>query len=321
MIELTDITIPNSDAIITARNKVYRLLLDLGIRLPTVIRTSIYVSEVLRKLLVEKTAPQLRFSFTKHLGFYHIHIFISCSPDLYEKIKALGTFRNTALFRKNETDTFLDLCLKITDKEFIPNEEFLQNEKERLIQQSTGEMVQEIRYKNLELTKAIEDLKNSSRMIQTEKMRALGSMTAGVAHELNNPMMGILNFIQYAIKHTEEDDRKYRPLVDAEREVKRCQEIITNLLTFSRMKAEGEETLAKIKPSVLFERTEKLQAYKIRSLDIKIIKHFPEEEPEIKLKVNNIQQVVLNLVTNAMDAMKGCEKESLASLLKPLRSV
>ena len=158
-------------------------------------------------------------------------------------------------------------------------------------------------------------LKTSSEMIQTEKMRALGSMTAGVAHELNNPMMGILNFIQYAIKHTKEDDRRYEPLVDAEREVRRCQDIITNLLTFSRVKAEGEEEFSLIKPSVLFDRIVQLHTYKLRSTNIHVNKHYPKDEAAVRMKVNKMQQVILNLVTNAIDAMKDCEKKELTLIV------
>ncbi|MBU0988258.1 MAG: histidine kinase, partial [Proteobacteria bacterium] len=78
-------------------------------------------------------------------------------------------------------------------------------------------------------------------LIHTEKIAALGSMTAGIARELNNPMMGMLNFIRYCLKHTSKEDRRYEVLLDAERETQRCVEIVRKLLTFSRVEKEGEE--------------------------------------------------------------------------------
>jgi signal transduction histidine kinase len=311
MIELSSIQVSCYDDVIETRNKVFRLALDLDVSINASTRLATLVSEVLDTALVEVKTTNVKFVFTKDRGFYYLHIYIACTKAIYMKFKQVSIFKNIKFQSLDDQKPFMELTLRVMDENFIPNEEFLQEERERLIQQSSGEMLQEIRRKNLDLTKAIEDLKNSSQTIQVEKMRALGSMTAGVAHELNNPMMGIMNFVQYAIKHTDEDDRKYRPLVDAEREIKRCQEIITNLLTFSRMKAEGEEGYAQIKPSLLFERTIKLQSYKIRSVDVTIKKHFPKEEPNMEIKVNNVQQVILNLVTNAIDAMKKCDKREL----------
>ncbi len=311
MIELSTMQVNQYNSIIETRRKVYQLALDLSFNTNISTYLALLVSEMLQVLLIEEKLVEVKFAFAKELGHYFLHIYLSCSEALYHRLQEDYFFQQGTFCTLTSQKSFILLKQKISLPSFKPDEAFLQAEKERLIQQSRGEMLQEIRQKNLELHKALRDLKASSDMIQSEKMRALGGMTAGVAHELNNPMMGILNFIQYAIKHTSEDDRRYRPLMDALHEVNRCQDIISNLLTFSRMKAEGDEEYSFIKPSILFERILQLLSYNIRSNDVRIIKNYAQNEPDIAIKENKMQQVILNLVMNAIDAMKQSETREL----------
>lgn len=310
MVELSKTKIDSHDKIIEMRNKIYRLSQDLAINSIKTTNISTLASEVLRASLKELSAAQVVLTFSKYHGFYYLDILIECSQKIY------NDFANKCILCKKEyvadnNISYLKISEKVQDQNFIPNKNFIQSEQERLIQQSSSEMLHEIRRKNEELSKELKDLKSSGELIHIEKMRALGGLTAGVAHELNNPMMGILNFVQYAIKHTDEDDRKYRPLVDAEREVKRCQDIISNLLTFSRMKAEGEEEFTEIKISEICDRIIKLLAYKIRANNVNIKTIIPDNEQKISLKVNKIQQVILNIAANAIDAMHDCSKKDL----------
>lgn len=312
MIELSVFAIKNYNAVIEARKKLYRLSIDLGFDQKLSTQLAVSLSELLRELLCLNQCPEVKFAFSKKEGKYSLHVCIYCSNEIYKQLKHTQTYNDILFENKEESESYIVLSALILNPSFVPDDEFLQKERERLIQQSSNEMLYEIRRKNAELSKALDELKTSAQTIQVEKMRALGDMTAGVAHELNNPMMGILNFIQYAIKHTDEEDRKYRPLVDAEREVKRCQDIITNLLTFSRMKAEGEEGFKPGKLSQLCRRIVKLHSYKIRSANVEIEECFPETEPLIDIKANKVQQVVLNFVTNAIDAMQDREQKKLS---------
>jgi signal transduction histidine kinase len=159
--------------------------------------------------------------------------------------------------------------------------------------------------------------KQSAQLIQTEKMSTLGTMVAGVAHELNNPMMGILNFIQYCLKHTAKNDRKYDILMDAEREVNRCQDIVQNLLTFSRIEIEGREEYKMESCSVILHRVFKLLSYQIRKLGVSVTLQNAEETPDVFLRVNNIQQVFLNVMTNALQALEDREKKEINVDIRP----
>lgn len=183
------------------------------------------------------------------------------------------------------------------------NENLISQNLDELIKKSREELTIEIEQKNTELNAMLEQLKTSSSLIQTEKMRALGIMTAGVAHELNNPMMGILNFVQYCIKKIPPDNKCNSVLIDAEKEVKRCIDIVRNLLTFSRMEKEGDEIAIPTNVDELITRVISVLTYKIRKEHANIIKIVPDELPLIKLKPHKFQQVLLNFIGNAIDAV------------------
>ena len=78
-------------------------------------------------------------------------------------------------------------------------------------------------------------------MMQVEKMSTVGTLASGVAHELNNPLMSVLGFTQYCLKHTVKEDKIFAVLQDVEQEAMRCIGIVKNLLTFSHMGKEGVE--------------------------------------------------------------------------------
>ena len=148
-------------------------------------------------------------------------------------------------------------------------------------------------------------------LIQSEKMSSVGTMVAGVAHELNNPLTGIIIYAQHCMKRTEENDRRYAVLDDIVKEARRCSEIVQNMLTFSRMEGEKEEDYPKASIPELVEKVVSLLTYRVRAEHVSIIAAFPEDMPDIPMKANSIQQVLLNLIANAMDAMGACETREI----------
>lgn len=169
-----------------------------------------------------------------------------------------------------------------------------------------------------EIRKAEKMLKDSQiQLFQSEKMSAVGTMVAGVAHELNNPMMGLLNYIQYCHKRTAEDDKRYTVLEDAIRETHRCIDIVQNLLTFARMEKEGEEGFNKESCAVVLERVLKLLSYRIGLDGVSITHYIAEETPEIWMRANSIQQVFFNLITNALDAVAESPRKDIHIDIRP----
>ena len=153
--------------------------------------------------------------------------------------------------------------------------------------------------------------KQSAILIQTEKMSAMGMMAAGVAHELNNPMMGILNFAQYCSKHTSIEDKRFSVLKDIEQETKRCVSIVQNLLTFSHSRKEKEDEYQKEDFNVIIERVLKLLSYRIRKQNVVVKHNLAEKVPKIFMKADQIQEVILNLLTNALDALEESAKKEI----------
>ncbi len=167
----------------------------------------------------------------------------------------------------------------------------------------------------------ITDISDSKRMeqerIQMEKLSSLGTMAAGIAHELNNPMMGMLGFVEYCIKHTTKEDRRYIVLKDTIHEIKRCTDIVGNLLTFSRVE-KGKEEYEKQSFTTIFDRVLRLLSYRITKENVSITQQIAEEASEIWMKTGNIQQVFLNLITNALDVLEESENKEIHVDVRPV---
>ncbi|MEE9591773.1 MAG: ATP-binding protein, partial [Thermodesulfobacteriota bacterium] len=174
------------------------------------------------------------------------------------------------------------------------------------------ERVLEATRKSKQLEELLEKLKASqSQLVQAEKMGALGTLSAGIAHELNNPMMGILNFTQYCIKHTSKDEKIHSILKDIERETNRCAVIVKDLLTFARQQTESIEDVHEEDCTELLGLVFKLLGYQLGKEGVNVTTHYAEMVPKVSMKKNSIQQVLLNIMGNSIDAMKGREKKEI----------
>jgi PAS domain S-box-containing protein len=138
------------------------------------------------------------------------------------------------------------------------------------------------------------------KLAQTEKLSALGQMVAGIAHELNNPLTGVIGFTQILQERTE-DEPSARNLDKILHEAKRCQEIVANLQTFSSRcsidKKPGD--LNQLLQDALIACTPRL-----REQGIEVVREMTENLPAVPMDAQNMQRVLVQLIENAEQAMR-----------------
>ena len=140
----------------------------------------------------------------------------------------------------------------------------------------------------------------TAKLFQSEKMSAVGQLTSGLAHEINNPIGVILGFSQGIIKRVKEDSPLYMPLKSMEREAVRCKNLVNELLLFS---STGKTHSEKIQINALIEETIEFVGARAKDGRVEIEKKYNDNLPELTMNKNQIQQVIVNICNDAFDAM------------------
>jgi PAS domain S-box-containing protein len=134
----------------------------------------------------------------------------------------------------------------------------------------------------------------------SQKMAAVGQLAGGVAHEINNPLTVILGFAQLELLSAEKNSTLHQSLEAMERESLRCKKLVSDLLMFSRDWKE-EKLIGDINEVV--ENAFMLVESQLKSKKIAVSKNYEQSLPEIMMNADRMQQVIINLLSNAKDAV------------------
>jgi len=154
-------------------------------------------------------------------------------------------------------------------------------------------------------------------IFQSDKMASLGKLAAGVAHEINNPLTGILTYSSFLLKRTKGQPEFQEDLSIIVRETKRSREIVKGLLDFARQTVPKKNN-AQI--NNIIKRATEVINNQLNINHIKLDQQLEKDLPEIKIDSNQIQQVIINLFVNSIQAFKdGNGKISVSTKLINLK--
>jgi signal transduction histidine kinase len=174
---------------------------------------------------------------------------------------------------------------------------------ERSSQDEIGDLAESFNQMTSELDRRERELEETqAALVQSEKMAAFGQLGAGIAHEVKNPLAGILGFAQLSLRKAEKDSPLYKNLEVIEKETKRCKNIIENLLKFARQEQ------VSFQPTDLNQVVDDAVAivgHQLGIHQVNVVKVLAPGLPAIMGNANQIQQVIMNLLINAEQAMDG----------------
>ena len=162
------------------------------------------------------------------------------------------------------------------------------------------------------LKKRDEQLKEftTQRIMASERLALIGQLSANVAHELNNPLTGIVTYSHLILEETEYDDPQRNSIEKIVGQATRCRDIIRGLLDFSRQR-KPNKSLSNI--NTVMEQCLSFVENQALFLNIQINKNFQEDLPMIVIDPSQMERVIMNMIINASEAMDGSGDLSLTT--------
>jgi two-component system NtrC family sensor kinase len=137
-------------------------------------------------------------------------------------------------------------------------------------------------------------------LVQSDKMASLGRLAAGVAHEINNPLTGVLTYSSFLLKRTKENPQMQEDLNVIVRETMRSREIVKGLLDFARQSAPKKH---QVDINEVIKRAISVVNNQLKYSRINLTTELNDQISKVTADANQIQQVCLNLLLNAIDAI------------------
>lgn len=147
-----------------------------------------------------------------------------------------------------------------------------------------------------------EKLKLERQLLRSEKLSSLGKLSAGIAHEINQPLTGVLTFAHLLLRQHKNDEKTRKDLEVIVRETTRIRGIVQGILDFAR------ETPMQKRPRRIEEvvdQTLEIVVHQQRFFGISLVKQYDPSVPEVVIDSNLMEQVFMNVILNALEAMTG----------------
>ncbi len=208
----------------------------------------------------------------------------------------LARFRSESALHEGGRVTRFELCLKSESGERIP------------VQISVSPYMDEGEHRgcfavvrDLRAEKKVEQERRAmqEQLAQAEKLSALGEVISGIAHELNNPLTGVMGYSELLLGGEAAPEAR-KNLEKIHKEALRCQKIVQNLLIFSRRRAPERKA---VRLNELAESTLELRASQLKVDGIEVVMRLEENLPGITGDFHQLQQVFFNIINNAHQAM------------------
>ncbi len=184
----------------------------------------------------------------------------------------------------------------------------------RFANDETGELAQAFNRMTANLQKSLADLERTvgtlkatqAQLIQSEKLSAVGQFVAGIAHELNNPLTTVIGFSELLQQNDTLDPKTRTQLGYIGKSALRCHKIVHSLLGFSRQHEPENRLLLlhDVADAVL-----EIVAYDMRTNNVEIVRQYEPEPPPVRGDAHQLQQVILNIVSNARQAIEAFRRD------------